>query len=788
MKLKRKVLSILLTLSLLVTMLVPLASPALAANEYSSLKAPTVEDDGVRELGTVFAHLTAGSLTQGDSVSLRLPSDFIWLQEGSSTTAMTDAQWTGTVSGSAYRYGTVSNYVEVPQYYSGDNNGLSGSGMLAFEVISNKEVKMTVTGNPSSGDDIYFYLYAKRIWVDGGYSDEIPVTFDAQSGSGFPGGSATIGTVSGSGLVSLSVDSVDSFSDSDQIALRFTEDRAGALEDGNDSIKLKLPSGIVFSSVDGATIIWGGKYRVNGIDQSPLTPADVLKCINGAGTDELTLDFPSGFETTEAVSVEIKTTISVDDETDAKTGDVVARLSGNSNLNMSEGTIGNYGTYETKIECKDEPTIYAGMTEQKIGDIIISESVAGSIVDGRTLTLELPANAKWGDLDEDSDNSLDIDITSFPGTDGKTAKFTFRGDSSDAATLELLDMEVVLEPGVTGDLVVKAGGTAGLSGDITVAKIVAPVKAEAASAPEVKIGSVFDAGDVTITEVAADAIKDNKWMLLDLPQGVRFVSAPKVEVTEGDLKIDEDSVKTQKDGEEDDNQVAVYIDSGSSTASKIKVSGMSYIVDRTVPEGDIAFKVKGEAVIEVNDPTEVENYYGTITSGVVKVNGIHAFDVETSGSDANKVFPMSTTAAKTISAKVVTPAQGGFTGTAAFVIGKTTYTVNDKEMTMDVAPYIKGDRTFLPVRYVANALGVADSNIMWNGADYSVIIIKGERVIKMVIDSPVMYVNGTSFTMDVAPEIVDPGRTMLPLRFVAQALGADVQWDEATQTATVVSK
>ena len=788
MKLKRKALSILLTLSLLVTMLVPLASPALAANEYSSLKAPTVEDDGVRELGTVFAHLTAGSLTQGDTVTLRLPSDFIWLQEGSSTAAMTDAMWSGSVSGNAYRYGTVSNYVEVPEQYSGDNNGLSGGGMLEFDMISDKEVKMTVTGVPSSGDDIYFYLYAKRVWVDGGYDGEINVTFDAQTGSGFPGGSAIIGTVSGSGLVSASVDSVDSFSDSDQIALRFTEDREGALEDGDDSIKLKLPSGFVFSSVDGASIIWGGKYRVNGVDKPDLDSAAVLACIHGAGTDELTLDFPNGFETTEAVSVEVKTTISVDDETDAKTGDVVARVSGNSNLNISEGVVGKYGNYDTKIECQDAPTIYAGMTEQKIGNITISESVAESLVDGRTLTLELPANAKWGDLDDDSDKSLDIDITSFPGTDGKTAKFTFNGNSSDAATLTLEDMEVVLEPGVTGDLVVKAGGTAGLSGELTVAKIVSPVKAEAASAPEVKIGSVFEAGDVTITEVAAGAIKDNEWLILDLPQGVRFVSAPKVEVTEGDLKIDEDSVKTQKDGEEDDNQVAVYIDSESATASKIKVSGMKYIVDRTVPEGDIAFKVKGDAVIEVNNPDEVEDYYGTITSGVVKVDGIHAFDVETSGSDAKKVFPKSTTAAKTVSAKVVTPASGGYTGTAAFVIGQTTYKMNEKEMTMDVAPYIKGDRTFLPVRYVANALGVADSNIMWNDADQSVIIIKGERVIKMVIGSNEMLINGTSFTMDVAPEIVDPGRTMLPLRFVAQALGADVQWDEATQTATVVSK
>ena len=35
-------------------------------------------------------------------------------------------------------------------------------------------------------------------------------------------------------------------------------------------------------------------------------------------------------------------------------------------------------------------------------------------------------------------------------------------------------------------------------------------------------------------------------------------------------------------------------------------------------------------------------------------------------------------------------------------------------MTMDVAPYIKDSRTFLPLRYVADALGVPDSNITFN--------------------------------------------------------------------------
>ncbi|MBC7336320.1 MAG: copper amine oxidase N-terminal domain-containing protein, partial [Clostridia bacterium] len=47
-----------------------------------------------------------------------------------------------------------------------------------------------------------------------------------------------------------------------------------------------------------------------------------------------------------------------------------------------------------------------------------------------------------------------------------------------------------------------------------------------------------------------------------------------------------------------------------------------------------------------------------------------------------------------------------------------------------------------------------------------------------------LLINGITITMDAAPEIKD-GRTMLPFRWVAQALGASVSWDEATKTVTM---
>ncbi len=783
MKLKRynKLLSILVTLSMLMVLLVPLATPAAASSDYQTITANSVEDDGVRNLGKVLVHLPAGSLSTGSTATFRLPGDFVFTTAdiGASETAakaavQTDAQW-NTVSGNTYGP-TSANYIDVPTQVGGDNNGLNGAG-LTFTKISNKEVKLRVSGTPSSGDDCWFYVVVGKAYVPDGYTGEIPLEFSTSSGTGFTNGSVPIGSVSG-GEVTVSVSNVDSWTDHDQITLRITEDRAGALDDGNESLKFKLPNGFIWQTVDEVNTIWGTDIE-----------ATVAAGLSGTGDDELVLDLPTGFGTTEAASFEVKVTIAVDDETDAKTGDVMAKISGETDVTPSEAKVGTYGTYETKIECADAPEVYAGMLEQKIGTIVITESVAESITDGRTLTLELPSNAKWGELDDDSDNGLDIDVTSFPGTNGKIVKFTFdagaNAGSTDAATLELKDMEVVLEPGTTGDLVVKVGGTAGLTGELTVAKIVAPITVAAESAPEIKIGSVGEVGDIIITEAAAGVIRDGEDLILDLPQGVRFASAPDVEVIEGDLKIDQDSVKTQKDGEEDDNQVKMEIDSDSTTASVIKVSGIRYVCDRTVPEGDVVIKVKGDAVAQVNDADEVDDYYAFDgTTDTVQIETINAFSLDAD----HKVFPNTSTAGKDVNAKVVTPASTEYAANAVFVIGTTTFTVNGVEQTMDVAPYLSNDRTYLPVRYVAQALGVADSNIMWNAADQSVIIIKGDRIIKLVIGSTTMLINGVTFTMDVAPEIVDPGRTMLPLRWVAQALGADVTWDEATQTVTVITK
>lgn len=111
---------------------------------------------------------------------------------------------------------------------------------------------------------------------------------------------------------------------------------------------------------------------------------------------------------------------------------------------------------------------------------------------------------------------------------------------------------------------------------------------------------------------------------------------------------------------------------------------------------------------------------------------------------------------------------------------------------MDVAPEIKDSRMFLVIRYVTSE--IPGTTMMWDSYSRRVtIILPTETVLKLWIGNPkalVEYADGTinevwidNENHDLAPYIKDPGYTMLPMRFVADYLGATaIEWDGSTKT------
>lgn len=125
--------------------------------------------------------------------------------------------------------------------------------------------------------------------------------------------------------------------------------------------------------------------------------------------------------------------------------------------------------------------------------------------------------------------------------------------------------------------------------------------------------------------------------------------------------------------------------------------------------------------------------------------------------------------------------------------------VENNDIQFDIKPYIdENNRTLIPIRFVSEALG---ANVTWNQEKQEVTIKDNGKTIKLVIGSNELSVDGIKQKMD-TKAIINSGRTFVPVRFVSEALGAIVAWDqeyyivkinrntvvEETDIATIMSK
>ena len=114
------------------------------------------------------------------------------------------------------------------------------------------------------------------------------------------------------------------------------------------------------------------------------------------------------------------------------------------------------------------------------------------------------------------------------------------------------------------------------------------------------------------------------------------------------------------------------------------------------------------------------------------------------------------------------------TKTILLQIGSTAVIVDDQAIINDVAPVIRNDRTLVPIRVITEALG---GQVAWNEAAKEVTLTVNGKEIKMTIGKALEKYG-------VAPVIIG-GRTFVPVRFVADELGAVTTWDDATKTVTI---
>lgn len=103
--------------------------------------------------------------------------------------------------------------------------------------------------------------------------------------------------------------------------------------------------------------------------------------------------------------------------------------------------------------------------------------------------------------------------------------------------------------------------------------------------------------------------------------------------------------------------------------------------------------------------------------------------------------------------------------------------LNGEKMTFDVNPYIENDRTLVPMRAIFEAVG---ATVQWDETDQTVYAIRNKNnvvsLITLQVGNDKGFVNAVAKDLD-TPAVIKNDRTFVPLRFVIEALGEKVEWD-----------
>lgn len=100
--------------------------------------------------------------------------------------------------------------------------------------------------------------------------------------------------------------------------------------------------------------------------------------------------------------------------------------------------------------------------------------------------------------------------------------------------------------------------------------------------------------------------------------------------------------------------------------------------------------------------------------------------------------------------------------------------INQERLEFDVPPIIDEGRVLVPLRAIFEKLGSTD--VGWDNETRTVKASVGNTEIKLQVDSKLAYINEISTELDVPAKIIK-GRTLVPIRFITEAVGKEVTWD-----------
>ncbi|EHL18075.1 hypothetical protein HMPREF9630_01331 [Peptoanaerobacter stomatis] len=552
--------------------------------------------------------------------------------------------------------------------------------------------------------------------------------------------------------------------------------------DKNHSINLKLPRGFTWDfSTSGKTAYTVSKAK---IDKVPNSDDRIVKITPDKYTEQLD---------------SIYLNMCIIPDRDAKFGDVDVIVQENSDVSPTSLVVAEYVDYGVQVKAEKVLNVIAGKDIEGLykSKLTIEEPATSSLQGNRYMTFQfvdengkavdaslqdgekLKITKKSGDKEtklqidkssiervgnKESGKVEDYDIKTYDkdgkGKDNKMAdKFDLYVTQQSETTRTKFELEVpfVVDSGFTGKLFLKVKGAGAEEQLVQIADVKAPVTFEVKGAlPQVKIGlQKQDGQDILVKETEAGALQDY------VPAGINSNYA------EYNLKFEDTNIQTYfksvaytldegnigiKKVDKKDKYIYVQVERRSTKPSAITFKNISVTLDRSVPYGELRLKGNFGIVDERYDLSKT----------------VKKFDYFTT----------------------ITPVSDEKRITTVFTIGEKSYTevvrgVKEAK-TADVAPFIKDNRTMLPVRYIADAIGAV---VNYDPTTRIATFQKYQSVVTMNIDKNVMYVNGSPVQLDAKPTNVE-GRIFLPVANIAQAFGLKhgetIIWNQEAKTVTIL--
>ena len=533
--------------------------------------------------------------------------------------------------------------------------------------------------------------------------------------------------------------------------------------DGSKTITLKLSGNFEYveeSITEDAFTFLNSKATVD-IDENE-TDKDTIKfTINNLEKDQLTKLTISGLKikTTKKCNAGDKATITVSSKSFDSVKLEAAR--------MVEEAV----TYT--VEDEEVPTIWAGKNYAKDSEddtntleVAIEENTGDILNTSRKATFTFP-------------EGIEVVDAEFDGV--KQGTFKYEIDENvvtiwnygEKAESDETDMQVKFllnaAPTFSGDVKVTLGGEFD-DVELKVATVKAPYTVEAKTTEVLIDYRYVPVNEIVITEAEEGLLEEGDKIYLEVEK-MDFEDAGSYEVTTGDLDVD----VTINDGKNDVAQLEVEVKDESTEASTVTISGLELYLDRTLPVGGYALQnVKADNILWENstdkkgeddkDSYEYVPEANQASNGLFKYKEVTCNDkyveVVTSGRDNDDsttnrkiviTIGATTMAVGTQTITLDTPAYinaenytelplravseafGATVGwddpsntvtimmgqrIVSMTIGSKTMYINGTPVQMNTAPEITNERTFIPVRDLANALGI--SKIDWNEASQTV--------------------------------------------------------------------